>query len=232
MALDLETITDTYYTGYTSWEPRGIIGSAGNYTPFAEWPEEIKQYYRYDPQGAEALLDEAGYPRGADGVRFKVDYQHRDIIDLGYFEIALAYLADIGVDIRINILDSATYGANLAEHNYEMSTGNFAFAQPPDWAFAAYRSDVDIMREFHGGVETPELTAAHDAFYAATTEEGRMKAFREYEMALVKQHHHIWAPWLHCFRRASRGSKVLTVNARWETCCIIRSSPASGLTRS
>ena len=30
-------------------------------TPFAEWPEEIKKYWTYDPDGAEALLDAAGF---------------------------------------------------------------------------------------------------------------------------------------------------------------------------
>ena len=32
-----------------------------------EWPEEVKKGYTYDPEGAAKLLDEAGYPRGADG---------------------------------------------------------------------------------------------------------------------------------------------------------------------
>ncbi len=195
MALDLKTINDTYYSGFARVDPIGIIGSAGNYTPFAEWPAEIKQYYTYDPEGAEKLLDEAGYPRGTDGVRFKVDYQHLDIMDLGYVEIAASYWADIGVDLTINVLDGATWSANLREHNYEMSTGNLAFAWTPEFAIASYRSDNDILRELVAGqIETPELNAAYDAFNAASTVEGQMKAYREFEIALVKRHQQIWGP--------------------------------------
>ena len=91
MALDLETINDTYYDGYAKTEPIGLIAVKGYDTPFQEWPEELKKYYRYDPQGAEKLLDEAGYPRAADGVRFNVDYQHRVTMDLGFIEIAVGY---------------------------------------------------------------------------------------------------------------------------------------------
>ena len=36
-------------------------------------PKRSRKYY-YDPEGAEKLLDEAGYPRGADGIRFKTEY--------------------------------------------------------------------------------------------------------------------------------------------------------------
>ena len=43
----------------------------GGHIPFEEWPEELKMVFDYNPEGAEALLDEAGYPRGADGIRFK-----------------------------------------------------------------------------------------------------------------------------------------------------------------
>ena len=193
MALDLETINDTYYTGLAKWESPAWSFVKGYYTPVEEWPEELKGYYRYDPEGAEALLDAAGYERGADGVRFKVDYSHRDITDLGYAEIAVGYWADIGVDVTIKIYDTATWAANSGEHNYEMTTAGMAFTNPI-WSTGAYRSDNLGQRELLGGIETPELTAAYDAFFAATTVEEQMKASREFDLAVIKQHNQIWGP--------------------------------------
>ena len=46
------------------------------------------------------MLDEAGYARGAAGVRFKVTYDHRDVIDLGWVEIVAGYWKEIGVEVR------------------------------------------------------------------------------------------------------------------------------------
>ena len=69
------------------------MASRGIYTPFEEWPEDLKQYYRYDPEGAEKRsLMRLDIERGADGVRFKADYLHRNVIDLGYPEIAVELL--------------------------------------------------------------------------------------------------------------------------------------------
>ena len=193
MALDLETINDTYYGGLAKWEPIGLLGVKGYYTPWEEWPEELKQYYRYDPQGAEKLLDEAGYPRGADGIRFQTTLELRPG-DLGYFEIAAGYFADIGVDVSISNVDAATWIASRGEHNYEMSLGDMAFPGSPVWAIGIYRENNVWFREWVGGVETPELTAAYDAFHAATTVEGQRKAIRKYDMEVVKQHNQIWGP--------------------------------------
>ena len=65
MALDLETINETYFDGFARSTPMGLVGDVkGFYVPFEEWPEEVKNTYRYDPEGAEALLDAAGYARG------------------------------------------------------------------------------------------------------------------------------------------------------------------------
>ena len=194
MALDLETINDTYYSGFARWEPMGGIAVKPYVNTFQDFPEEVKQYYRYDPEGAEKLLDEAGYPRGADGVRFEVNYDHRDVIDLGYAEIAASYWADIGVEVTINIYDTATWIANRRDHNYEMTTGDSGHYIAPFHWVNHYRQDVLFLREYVGGVQTPELTAAYDAFFAATTLEEQVRAYKEYDMLIIKQHNQIWGP--------------------------------------
>ncbi len=91
---------------------RALVGPIGKrvvgyFMPAEEWPEEVKQYYRYDPEAAEKLLDEAGYPRGADGVRFSTIYEHYEFFDLGYYQIAMDYLRQIGIDVEIQIVTRA-----------------------------------------------------------------------------------------------------------------------------
>ena len=53
MAIDLEGIDRSVYKGTSAWQPQGIIGEGvdGYFTPFEEWPEEVKEGYRYDPAG-------------------------------------------------------------------------------------------------------------------------------------------------------------------------------------
>ena len=107
MALPLEEINNIYFKGWAMWKPQGVvgIGATDHFTPFDEWPEEVKKGYMYDPEGAEKLLDEAGYPRGADGIRFKVVQEQviagfqRGIV--AYSEMASGYWDKIGVDVEV-----------------------------------------------------------------------------------------------------------------------------------
>ena len=109
MALDLETLHETYFKGWGTWGPQGLIANdvavAG--TPFEEWPEEVKKGYMYDPAGAEKLLDEAGYPRGADGIRFKASVDPGVINSIrSYIELlAATFYRDIGVDVEVDASD-------------------------------------------------------------------------------------------------------------------------------
>ena len=194
MALDLETINEAYLGGFARWEPMGLIGDVkGFYVPFEEWPEELKKTYRYDPEGAEALLDAAGYPRGADGVRFKVTYCHRDSMDLGYVEITAGYWDAIGVDVEIDIVDVATMISRLSDKTYEMCTGTLAVTSVDhlmSWYNTPFRED---SMGGNPGAD-PELDAAYEGYIAASTVEEQQKFAKELDMYLIRNHFSIWGP--------------------------------------
>ena len=84
---------------------------------FEDWPEDVRQAFAYDPAGAEALLDEAGYPRDADGVRFKTDFMHLERYDLNYTELLASYWQAIGVEVEIEVAPLADFVARRQERN-------------------------------------------------------------------------------------------------------------------
>ena len=195
MAIDLEGIYRSVYKGTSAWQPQGIIGEgvSAYFAPFEEWQEAVKSGYRYDPAGAEALLDEAGYPRGADGIRFKTVLNHLYRFPLGYSELAATYWAEIGVDVQINVLDEAAAPAARSNRTWEgliyHTLGN---NQDP---LASVRNFVHSdSAEDLPGIKNPELDALLDAAQATTSEEERQRLVKEVDMYTMENHWWIWGP--------------------------------------
>ena len=111
-----------YYKGCGSTRPQGIIADdvTGWSTPFEEWREEVRKVYAYDPAGAEALLDAAGYPRGADGVRFKTVLTHLERYDTTFAELVAAQWGEIGVEVEVQVTPTAEFTADRTEALFEM----------------------------------------------------------------------------------------------------------------
>ncbi|MFT4191554.1 MAG: ABC transporter substrate-binding protein [Comamonas sp.] len=81
------------------------------------------QQYPFDRKKAEALLDEAGYPKQADGWRFKLNH---DFIPFGddyrrTGEFVRQALRAVGIDVTLRALDLATWTKNVfADYNFEL----------------------------------------------------------------------------------------------------------------
>ena len=192
MALDNETIARTLWKGVADPTPQGLIGVKGFYHPFEEWDEEVKQYYRYDPERAEKLLDEAGYPRGADGTRFTTTLNYGSWADLDYSHIAAAYWAEIGVNVEIDELSYAEYHERLFARSGEgmysqIARNNF----DPYLAVSWYHSREQWNR---GGSQWPELDAMVEAALAASTPEEAERLIADADEYAMSRHWLIWGP--------------------------------------
>ena len=192
MALDLETIQDAFFKGYGDTTPHGQVGDGmmGYFIPFEEWPEELKKVYDYDPAGAEALLDAAGLPRGADGIRFKTVYIHLDRYDANFTELLASYWNKIGVDVEVQVQPIAPFvtirrAGDFEMISHEMAYGSAADPLNPPGRYTAVSWNTSAVND-------PDYEAMFEAAGAATTIEEQQRLVKAMDMYAVERH---WAVW-------------------------------------
>ncbi|MCW3475933.1 ABC transporter substrate-binding protein [Limobrevibacterium gyesilva] len=107
MGIDRAGLSDDLFFGLV----KPVYGPLSKATP-AYWPG-VEKYYPYDPKKAAALLDEAGWKPGPDGVRVKngqrltAMYQPAAPLEPDTAVAVQAELKRIGFDIRIEIITFA-----------------------------------------------------------------------------------------------------------------------------
>ena len=195
MALDLEEVNDSYYGGLGVVGPYGLLGegTGGFYTPFEEWPEELQGYYTYDPAGAEALLDEAGYPRGADGIRFKSFLNEPGAdSDMNMNIIATTYWAEIGVEVEIKPpADNATWVAMRTNNEFEGLISGGGGRNGNAMGLLGHMLHSKGNYNF-SGISDAEFDALYDAAAAATTQEERERLGRDAALRSIWLHSSLW----------------------------------------
>ena len=188
LAIDHEAIAESYMQGWGDASPQGPTGAKvlGYAVPFEEWPEEFQQYFRYDPEEAERLLDEAGYPRDADGIRFSTVYQHYEFFDLGYYQIAMDYLRQIGIDVEIQEI-------TRAEHTDFSVNYTYLGLRTETWA-EEYASGLAPLSGYWSknswnpnNVNDPVYDEYYENAQAATTVEEQQEWARKANLLIVEQ---------------------------------------------
>ena len=104
-AIDKSVVRDVIWYGY------GEIVSGPISPDLVPFRAEGLPDYDFDPAKAEELLDAAGFPRGADGVRFRVPHDFRPATegDKRTADYVKQALARVGIEVDVRVQDFATY---------------------------------------------------------------------------------------------------------------------------
>ena len=127
-ALDIPYAIDTIMRGYAK-PSTGPIPSTGGINYTADVPS-----YPYDPELAEEMLDEAGYPRGEDGVRMRL--RHRPAPWGEYTQLWAEYFAqatgEIGIEVEIVQNDAPAFlNGVYRDHDFDTANGWHQFRADP-----------------------------------------------------------------------------------------------------
>ena len=195
MALDNDTIAAAVYQGQALAIPQGVIGRSqpAYVVPYEQWPQELQHAYRYDPEAAEALLDEAGYPRGADGVRLTVPLQWPAWDEIGaYQHMAVEYWRAVGVQVEVNTVPGRRWIALLgAGRLFGLSPAVLGTSSDP---LGALQWQEPGHRWNRGRVDDPEYNEWVAGARAAATLDARKEAVRQADYRLIGQHWYTWGP--------------------------------------
>jgi peptide/nickel transport system substrate-binding protein len=207
-ATDPQLAIDIIYQGLNQreWCPiaRGVFGND---------QEFCKQYgYPYDPEKAKELLAELGY--GPDNPLETTMFVWTGGNRHKLAEIFQNQLAQVGVDVDIEIMDIGTMNAKVKAQNEQTEGGPGTFDMMT-WSWY----DPDILYQLwhspgaYSGFQTPELDAMLEKTRTTIDEEERLKAVQDVIKYLMENAVHIglYTPgweWVFAVRPEVEGFKV------------------------
>ena len=101
----------------------GVCNVTNTWLPESEiQPSSSIKIYEYNPQKAEKLLDQAGYPKGPDGKRFTIELLTRtgEAEESEIADLIKNYLGNVGIDVKIKKVDFGTMLDLTGNFNYDM----------------------------------------------------------------------------------------------------------------
>ena len=187
-AINLEELNRAYYDGIADPTPMGNINPVNVDVahPYAGWSDEVKWQYEYDPAEAEKLLDEAGYPRGAGGIRFKVDWTNivpwGEDVDLN--QLVTSYFDAIGVDVTILVQSDDTAGWNSY---VDGTAGEIVSAYARGYMWNPMFTFGRMASTDYVGVTDPTFDAVFETARASTDRDEYIGLLADMDMYYIEQ---------------------------------------------
>jgi peptide/nickel transport system substrate-binding protein len=148
------------------------LGGAGDpvdtyYTPAIGWANnEEATAPAFDPEGAKALLDEAGYAVGDDGFRFKLVFPYFAFGDAwrNTAQVIQQQLRDVGIDTELAELEISAWDTRVSQNDdYDISLLDGFFGPVPGNLSSRYGTGGGINYWHYSNTDFDALLAEADA---------------------------------------------------------------------
>ncbi|MFT3959863.1 ABC transporter substrate-binding protein [Propionivibrio sp.] len=181
-AVDLDALGKVVWYGYGK-------------PPVSVVPSSLKQFhdasvprYPFDPKKAEALLDEAGYPRNAEGVRFSIS---DDFLPYGEdyrrtAEFLKQSLKRVGIDVELRSQDTASFTRRVyGDRDFDTSISwNISTPDPQIGLTRMYWSGwigKNVPWTNASGYNNPEVDRIIEQAQGAPTQSERAALFKRFQ---------------------------------------------------
>ena len=198
LAIDQEAVKDDFFGGNAilfTWplRPDGAV-----FKPLEEYSEDVQELFTYNPEKARELLAEAGYP---DGLKLE-SVNVQDFLEQA--TIVQAYLADIGVDMELNLEEQVAWQAMTRERTYpEVMLFRAGHYPDPTGFFGATREGE--YDNFSNAVN-PKIDELWAQIASSLDADERAKLILEAAEVAMEDHwdvylpqpmvYNLWHPWL------------------------------------
>lgn len=184
MAIDRQQILDTAYGGNGTVQsgimPPGLLG-------YNENLPEIK----YDPEEAKKLLAEAGYP---DGFEMEIA-QNSESVDstIQAYELIQSMLGKVGINVKINVVDEATWYSTRAEGKLGSYLTNWSadLNDPDNFFYTFFAPGNTEKRSFN--FKDEEASKEVERARTLTDENERIQVYQKLEKQII-QDDAAWVP--------------------------------------
>ncbi len=134
LAIDRPAVIDARFEGRAQLATGLLPATSPYYEPnVAHWNHDLPR--------ARALLDEAGYRIGPDGMRMHLVYKtSSDQFRVSIARLLAAQLAEVGIDVEVRAFEFGTFFADVKKGDYQIASMQTAPITEPDFYFAYFHS--------------------------------------------------------------------------------------------
>lgn len=147
-------------------------------------PESSSTAFEYNPNYAETLLDQAGFPRGKEGIRFQLRYKStpaKEGIETAF--MLQDMLGKVGIKIWIDVVEPAVFFASIKKGHFQLYSSRWIGVADGSILYNSIRSGQHLNRIHYLNSEIDQLL---DSAVSTTNTHQRILLMKQIQILIAE----------------------------------------------